>query len=406
MINSQLERILYGLHHYFPLADGYTIRSQSILEYLKKNYRVEMVTLVNHNWLERCPVLREPYRMHVFRRRLIHSIEKTDPQIIHVNSPWQVGLPANEVGSVFGIPVIYEVRGFWEETKVVQGEIDPKSKKYQQIRDQETNVMFYADRIVAISEGLRTEIINRGIEPEKISVVPNGIDTGKFSQIAPEEQSLRLIQKYNLENSKVIGYIGSVRKLEGLGGIIRALPQLIRLIPEVKFLIVGDGPDLAKLKQETAALNLQNYVIFAGETDHSQIREYYSILDLFILPRLPGYVNEIVTPLKILEAMALGKTVLASNVGGIAEIIENGRTGFLFNKNDLDNFISKCTTLLEREPLRQKISVAAREWVVNRRDWQMVLQKYDQIYEQLLGSRGQNPAANVKTAGSRRVSVS
>jgi glycosyltransferase involved in cell wall biosynthesis len=407
MMNTRLKRILYGLHHYFPIADGYTIRSHYISEYLKKKYQVKLQTLVSQNWLEKIPLVREPYRRHAFRRRLIRTIENFDPQLIHVNSPWEVGLPANEIASAFGIPVIYEVRGFWEETKVTQGEIEPDSKKYKKLKEKETNVMFYADHIVAISNGIRTEIMKRGIEPEKISVVPNGIDTGKFSPISPEEQSLRLIQKYNLENAKVIGYIGSVRNLEGLGGIIRTLPQLIRIIPDLKLLIVGDGPDLPFLKQETATLNLQNYVIFAGKTDHSQIREYYSILDLFILPRIPGYVNEIVTPLKILEAMALGKTVLASDVGGINEIVENGRTGFLFKKNDLENFISKCTTLLEREPLRRKTALAAREWVEKNRDWQFVLQKYDRIYEKILGNHVKSKALpEERTANSERFSVS
>ena len=137
---------------------------------------------------------------------------------------------------------------------------------------------------------------------------------------------------------------------------------------------------------------MQNYVFFAGKVDHSQIREYYSIMDLLVLPRIPSYVNEVVTPLKILEAMALGKTVLASDVGGITEIVENGRTGFLFKKCNVENFISKCTTLLEREPLRRKISTAARIWVEKNRDWQLVLKKYDKIYEHILSQHNKAKA--------------
>lgn len=378
---KKLKRILYGLHHYFPIADGYTIRSHYITEYLKKNYQHQQRTLINHTWLEKCPFVRQHYRLHAFRRRLIRDIENFDPQLIHVNTPWEVGLPATEVASVFEIPLIYEVRGFWEETKIAQQEIEPDSKKYEWLKEQETNVMYYADHIISISNGIREEIIRRGIEPDKISIVPNGIDTAKFLEIGPEEQSLRLVQKYHLENAKVIGYIGSVRKLEGLGDVIRALPRLIRVIPHLKLMIVGDGPDLDSLKQEAANLKLENFVIFAGKVDHSQIREYYSIIDLFILPRISSYVNEVVTPLKLLEAMALGKTVLASDVGGISEIVENGRTGFLFKKGKPENFISKCTTLMEREPLCRKISTAAREWVEKNRDWQLVLKNYDIIYE-------------------------
>ena len=389
---KKLERILYGLHHYFPIADGYTIRSHYIAEYLKKHYELKLHTLVGQKWLEKFPVVRHPYRMHTFRRRLFRAIENFDPQLIHVNTPWEVGLPANEIASAFEIPLVYEVRGFWEETKVAQQEIEADSKKYKKVKNLETNVMYYANHVIAISNGIREEIIKRGIEPEKISVVPNGIDTGKFTKIAPEEQSLRLVHKYNLENACVIGYIGTVRNLEGLGMIIRTLPHLIRIIPNLKLMIVGDGPDLDALKQETVALEMQNYVIFAGKVDHSQIREYYSILDMFVLPRISSYVNEIVTPLKLLEAMALGKTVLASDVGGISEIVENGRTGFLFKKNNPENFISKCTTLLEREPLRRKISATAREWVEKNRDWQLVLKKYDNIYEQML-----NHPTNIKT---------
>lgn len=382
-INPTINRILYGLNHYFPISDGYTIRSQFILEYLKKYYQINVVLLKGQKLNEAIPFFKQKLRRKKFHRALRKTVEREEPQLIHANSPWEVGQPANEIAATFEIPMIYEVRGFWEETKVAQGEITADSKKYLQLKERETDVIFHADHVIAISEGIRDEIIQRGIEPEKISVIPNGIDVNKFTFIPPEEQSLRLVQKYNLENSKVIGYIGTVRHLEGLHLIIEGFSEILGTIPQLKMLVVGDGPDLQSLKTLVKQTGLENYIIFVGNVDHSLIREYYSVMNLIVLPRISSYVNEIVSPIKILEAMALGKVVLGSDVGGIKEVIQNGRNGFLFRKDDLNNFVAKCTTLLERDQLRIKITHAAREWVEMYRDWQLILSQYHSIYEKV-----------------------
>jgi len=215
---------------------------------------------------------------------------------------------------------MYEVRALWEDAAVDQEKTKEGALRYRLSKYFETRMLKRADAIVTICEGLKNEIISRGISSDKIYVIPNGVDTDKF---VPRSKDLDLLDKLGLRNQLIVGFIGSFFKFEGLEILIRAASKVIGEIKDVKFLIVGSGREEVKLKRLCNELKLEKYIFFTGQVAHADSLRYYSIMDVLIYPRLSKRITNLVTPLKPLEAMSMEKGVIASDIsknkGGSSE---------------------------------------------------------------------------------------
>jgi glycosyltransferase involved in cell wall biosynthesis len=240
---------------------------------------------------------------------------------------------------------------------------------------------------VAISKGIRDAIVKRGIDPDKVVIVPNGVDTGVFSP-RPVDRSLR--QALGLDGCLVFGFIGSVRRLEGLELIIRAFSEVRRREPRARLLVVGDGPERERLAAMTAAAGLGDVVQFTGQVPHDQVLRYYSVMDVLVYPRIDAPINQMVTPLKPLEAMAMGQVCLASNVGGLKELVEHGVTGLLFAADDIVDVTEAMVRLASDQPLRDKLSAQAQATVRREREWSTLAARYADIYHRA-GARASHP---------------
>jgi PEP-CTERM/exosortase A-associated glycosyltransferase len=224
--------------------------------------------------------------------------------------------------------MVYEVRGFWEDAAVDHGTTREGSVRYRLSRRLETFAMRRADAVTTICEGLKHDIVSRGIPAGKVTVVPNAVDTeGFFIGGRPDETLKRAL---GLEGAPVIGFIGSFYAYEGLALLLDALPHMLERRPALRVLLVGGGPQESALKAQAASLGVSGQVVFVGRVPHAEVNRYYDLVDVLCYPRLPMRLTELVTPLKPLEAMAKGKVILASDVGGHRELIEEGENGFLF----------------------------------------------------------------------------
>jgi glycosyltransferase involved in cell wall biosynthesis len=188
--------------------------------------------------------------------------------------------------------------------------------------------------VVAICDGLRRDILARGgIAAEKVTVAPNAVDASRFTTERRVDPGLR--SRLGLQDaSAVLGFIGSIYPYEGLELLIGALPGLLQREPMARLLIVGGGPAEQRVRGLVDRLGLAGHVLLPGRVPHGEVGHYYDLVDLFVYPRLPMRLTELVTPLKPLEAMASGRLVVASDVGGHRELIADGRTGFLFRAGD------------------------------------------------------------------------
>ncbi|MGZ8165936.1 MAG: TIGR04063 family PEP-CTERM/XrtA system glycosyltransferase, partial [Methylobacter sp.] len=347
-------------------VDGYTF------------YRSE----VPKGFFSKIPVLEQWAIVQSLTKRLDEIIPEIKPDILHAHSPALNGLAALKAARKHKIPLVYECRAFWEDAAVDHGTTREGSLRYHITKALETYVFRQADAITTICEGLRADIAKRGIAAEKITVIPNAVDIEQFTYGVEPDQDLRT--QLGLQNKIVLGFIGSFYAYEGLPLLLEALPKILEKQPETRLLLVGGGPQEALIKQKTSELGLEKQVIFTGRIPHDQVQDYYNQVDIFIYPRLPMRLTELVTPLKPLEAMAQGRLVIASDVGGHKELIKHQNNGYLFKANDADALAATVLDLLTQPQQWKNLRVAGRLFVEQERNWAKSVSNYKMIYSQFI----------------------
>jgi glycogen synthase len=307
-------------------------------------------------------------------RRLGEIARRWRPDVLHAHSPVRNALAALTIGRKLNIPVVYEIRALWEDAASSHGTLRKGTWGYILARHLETHAVRRADAVVTICHGLRRELSGRGVRDENIFLVPNGVDVAHFvpeRAAAPGEARTR---------HPVIGFIGSLYSYEGLDLLLEAGKSIAGDRPEIRFVLVGGGPEERRLRDLRASGNLSDHVSMTGWLPHERILDAYREIDIFVYPRRRNRLTELVTPLKPLEAMAMAKVVLASDVGGHREMIEDGRTGFLFKADDVSDLIVHLTELLEASRTWPTIGAAARRFVERERTWQAVAATYARVY--------------------------
>jgi PEP-CTERM/exosortase A-associated glycosyltransferase len=316
-------------------------------------------------------------------RRLTEVIRHVRPEVIHAHSPALNGEAALRAGRSAGLPVVYEVRAFWEDAAADHGTARAGSLRYRASQALETHVLRRADAVTTICDGLRQAIIGRGVTPGKISVIPNAVNPEHFRVGA--EPDAALARELGLEGRTVLGFIGSFYAYEGLDLLVKALPGLLQGDPDIRLLLVGGGPQEEQLAELARALGVQESVVFTGRVPHGEVQRYYDLVDLFVYPRRSIRLTELVTPLKPLEAMAQGRLVAASDVGGHRELIRAGETGWLFPADDVAGLQGGIGGLLQSRRQWSAMQEAARAFVENERTWAASVARYRPIYAALTG---------------------
>ena len=397
-------RILHVLDHSIPLHSGYTFRTAAILrEQRAMGWETLQLTSPKHTapseaeedvdglrfyrtpWtpgaMGRVPVVRELLLMLATARRLEDVVRQTRPNVLHAHSPVLNAMPAIWVGRRYRIPVVYEVRAFWEDAAVDHGTAQPWGLRYRAVRALETFALKRADAVTCICEGLRGDILRRGISEDRITVIPNAVDAERFSPKVGAASDLR--RRLGLESATVFGFIGSFYAYEGLGLLLDALPDVLAVEPDARCLLVGGGPDENRLRERVRLLGLSGKVVFTGRVPHSQVDSYYELIDVLVYPRLPMRLTELVTPLKPLEAMALGRLVVASNVGGHRELIRDWETGVLFRAGNRVALATAIQQVLSRRQWWPSLRQAARHFVEAERTWPQSVSRYRPVYAAL-----------------------
>ena len=401
-------RILHILDHSLPLHSGYTFRTLSILRAQRAlgwetfhltSEKQTGCTVQQENidgWefyrtspatglLSTLPVFNQLALMRGLERRLDEVVRHIKPDILHAHSPVLNALPAVRIGKRYNIPVVYEVRAFWEDAAVDHGTTTEGSLRYRLTRMLETYAFKRADAVTTICEGLRQDIVARGIASDKVTVIPNAVDIASFR--LGGEADMQLKTRLGLNAARVLGFVGSFYAYEGLGLLLESLPEILAVAPDVFVLLVGGGPQEAQLKQLAQQLGIADRVIFTGRVPHQSVQDYYNLIDILVYPRLSMRLTELVTPLKPLEAMAQGKLLIASDVGGHHELIEDGKTGVLFQAGNAQDLAEKTLKLLDASSSWPKYRSAGRQFVEQTRNWTASVAHYPGIYQSLLTGR-------------------
>lgn len=398
-------RILHVLDHSLPVSDGYSFRSQAILrEQRRLGWHTVQVTGPKHGGgqqgveqvagveytrtlpsspkqlqnavVEQWAVVRD------LRRRIRELVARDRPQVIHAHSPCLNALSALGLG----VPLVYELRSSWEDAAVSNGTTSEGSLRYRVSRALESHVLRKADAITTICEGLRADIRARGVADERVTVVPNAVDPSELHGSTAEER-VAVRARYGLGDKSVLGFIGSFFAWEGLSLLLEALPAMLARRPGVRVLLVGGGNEEQALRAQAARLGIEEAVVFAGRVPHGRVAALYAAIDVLVYPRQHLRLTDMVTPLKPLEAMALGKLLVASDVGGHRELIQDGETGLLFEAGRADALAGAVLRLLEDRDLQVRCRSAGPAFIRTERTWERVVPRYGPVYERLAGGR-------------------
>jgi PEP-CTERM/exosortase A-associated glycosyltransferase len=394
-------KILHILDHSIPLHSGYTFRTRAILEQQNAlGWETAHVTSIKHTaespdeetvdglrfyrtrssngMLAKIPLLNQLDVVASLNRRLDQVIAAERPDILHAHSPSLNGIAALMAGRRHKIPVVYECRAFWEDAAVDHGTSTEGGVRYRLTKALESYVFRRADAVTTICEGLKNDIISRGVAQDRVTVIPNAVDIERFSIETTRNQEL--VAELGLSGKTVLGFIGSFYAYEGLGLLVKSLPQIMSRVPKVKLLLVGGGPQQEEIRNQVARMGFSDTVVFTGRVPHDVVKDYYNLVDIFVYPRLSMRLTELVTPLKPLEAMAQGKLVLASDVGGHKELIQDGYNGHLFKAGNIDSLAQAVADLVEQEELWEKLKVNGRSFVEQERTWRVSVSRYDEVY--------------------------
>lgn len=399
-----MTRVLHILDHSLPLHSGYTFRTASILKQQgQRGWETFHLTTPKQGPSQGGSEMAggwEFYRtpnqgnegliaqMLLTARRLDELVREIRPDILHAHSPVLNALPALRVGKKHGIPVVYEVRAFWEDAAVDHGTTSEGSLRYRLTRALETYALRRADQVTTICEGLRRDITERGIASSKITVIPNAVDVDSFQLRGDADPVLR--RQLGLEGMTVVGFVGSFYGYEGLDLLVSAAARLLARHPDLRVLLVGGGPQDANLKAQVAALGIADKVVFTGRVPHAEVQNYYDLIDVLAYPRIPIRLTELVTPLKPLEAMAQGRMFVASDVGGHKELVSHGETGFLFKAGDVQALAASIEEMLGQRAIWPKIRTQARYFVEVERTWKRSVERYVDVYGRALADHGQS----------------
>jgi PEP-CTERM/exosortase A-associated glycosyltransferase len=393
-------KVLHFFDHSVPLHSGYTFRSISILNAQRSiGFQTEQITSRKQGesksmietaeglTFHRTPLATGKSYPFVDQYQVISSMaraamplaERFKPDVLHAHSPSLCGWAAWRVGKQLGIPVVFEIRAFWEDAAVDAGKSTEGDLRYRLTRTLETKLAQRVDGVACICQGLEDDLVNRGIEKTKITQIPNSIQTDRFPLLT--SVNIALAEKLGVSGCPVIGFIGSFYPYEGLDVLVNAMPEILAAVPNAKLLLVGGGVVEAQIKRMVTELGIADKVIMPGRIPHSEVNDYASLVSVFAFPRKKMRLTDLVTPLKPLEAMAQGKLVLASNVGGHRELISHNETGFLCDSDSAQALGHAIIEVLGKSAVeRATIIEQARNYVVRERDWQVTAKRYKNVY--------------------------
>lgn len=405
-------RPVHLLNNSLPYVQtGYTVRAQRVaLAQRTAGFDPSMVTKLGFPWrqgvdraAERAEVDGVPY-VHVpdpggdtifgTAARLSRAVERVGPTIadlqpglLHPTSPFDNAQLALALRDHLDVPVVYELRGFLEETwlsragssvAVVQAEA---SDRYQRTRATEGWCAAHADHVVTLGEAMKADLIERGVEPDRITVVPNAVDLDAFAPDRSGQRARRVRASLDVDPSQLLlGYISSLVPYEGVEVLLRATRELLDRGVDVRLVIVGEGTARTGWEREASELGLGARCRFTGRVPHAEVAAFYEAIDVFVVPRRDERVCRLVTPLKPVEAMALERCVVLSDLPALTEMVEEGVTGRTFPAEDPAGLADVVEELAADRELRCRLGATARERVAAERTWAANARRYAQVY--------------------------
>lgn len=305
-------------------------------------------------------------------------VSELKPQVLHAATDHRNGSVAHAVRDRTGTPFVYEVRGFLEETWVSRDpEVRTGSQRAVLQREREAFLMREADAVVTLAETMASEIVERGVPRERIFLAPNAVDD---SLLTAQYDGETFRRNFGIEPGEVVvGSVSSIVGYEGFATLLNAAAIMRDQGAPVRVLIVGDGAERDNLLELVKELKLSS-AILPGRVGPEEALQAQSAIDIFACPREDLRVCRLVTPLKPVEAMALGKPVVLSDLPALSELVGSDGAGMLVPPGDPAEFAKALAGLREDPETRRVMGEAGRAEVAAKRTWSRVAETYRSLY--------------------------
>ena len=395
------QNVLMALHNSAPYDfAGYWYRSENILKCLgRRGVTIQCATRPGYPWdlqkhwgvpvtqadcvegvvFQRLSDHAAPYKqgsdfryVKGYAKQLAELATLQKSTIIHGHSNYLNGLAAIEAARLVGATSVYEARGFWHLTRLSKEPDFANTDAFLYEENMEKLALREADRVVTLSQAMKELIISWGIAGEKIHVIPNAVDTRTFQ---PQPTDIGLREQWPVAGF-IVGFIGSITPYEGLLDLVSAIKLLRERGITISLVIVGAGPYESELRK---AIRGCDFIYFSGAIPHHEVQRWYASFDCCAYPRRHDAVCRYVPPMKVLEAMAMEKPVVVSDLPPLTEMVEHRVTG-LVCQPDNPVSLAECLESLMDQPQAAQLAISARRWVENQRTWNQNGDRYAEMY--------------------------
>lgn len=288
--------------------------------------------------------------------------------VIHAHSTFYCGIASFIAARSLGIGVVYEFRSLWEERSRGLGGLYRVQAAI--CRWMETVALRLADRVVVINRALKDEVVSRGVSPDRIDIVPNAVDE-RLIHLGSTRNPAHRIRSF--------GYIGNLSSIEGLDLLVLAFQKAFPNEEGVRLIFHGGGPFEPQLRALINAAN-DSRIQLRGRFAREDIADVYDTVDCVVIPRHRSKLNDTVTPLKPLEAMAFKRVVAVSDARGLIEVIGDVSNACVFPADDVDALAETLRQLYSGEINGQDIAERGFKFVSKARVWQRVARLYKETY--------------------------
>jgi glycosyltransferase involved in cell wall biosynthesis/Flp pilus assembly protein TadD len=403
-------RVLLPLHLSLPYEQtGYAIRSHSILKSLKEHgidvlaatrlgypssflsdyqsksvpeeEEVDGIRYLRLNSEQKQTDIEQDYAYVAnYAERLVKVAMSHNASVIHSASNFENGMATVLAARRAGMKSVYELRGFWHLSRVAKMPQFRDSYWFSYCQSMESAVARQVDGVVVLSQVMRDELINWGVDSNRITIIPNAVDVNRFKPRAPDAA---LKRKLGLDGRFVVGFIGSLNEYEGVDLLIHAVAGLVEGGANISLLIVGEGSAKEGLENMVESAKMKQHTTFAGRIPFSDVVDYYALSDVCVFPRKGEEVCQYVPPLKLLEPMAMAKPTIVSALPPLLEIVRHEETGLVCGTDDVEGLQRELLKVYNNAGLGDRLGRAARDWVKANRQWSVVCQGYLELYRKL-----------------------
>lgn len=322
-------------------------------------------------------------------RRLVRQIEAIDPELVHIQgsnpSPY---LYATLLHS--RCPTVITMHGLSVHERIAEGSIAEGSFRHRWASFTDAAMLRRADLIIVVDSRKREKLIQQGHDANRIECVPNGVDLNILQSGLSEESVYGVRERYQLGPGRKVLCAKAMMPNNGQGFLIKAMKPLVERDPALELLLAGSGPEKGRLIKMAGELGIERNVRFLGDVPHEDIPVLIHLSSLAVLPSLKGKGAEEGSSIFLLEAMALGRPVVATSIGGNTEAIDDGRTGLLVPERDHEALSHAIWSLLDDGDRAREIGLAARSFIAENRNWRTIADRYAELYLGLIEKKASN----------------